>query len=472
MKVLLIDPPWDDLYGKYKPAAKVGVLYPPLGLCYLSAYLKQSGHEVKLIDAEAEEYNIDLILDDINGYCPDIIGIRSISPLWRNIQNLTKEIKAKHKIPIVLGGPHITIVKDESFQSTCCDYAIYGEGEQPTVELIDAIGQNKDRGSIDNLIFRKNGKIIRNHRRPRVEKLDGYLFPDRSILNIKKYKWSVPKKGIVDFATILSSRGCPFQCTFCSQDSMFGRTTRFRSPENLVDEIESVCKEYNIDHFIFIDDTLTLDRKRILEVCRKIKEKALEITWEGWTHVNTIDEELLRNMKMAGLVRLSFGIESGNEKILKSIKKGATLAKIEEAYKITKKVGIETRGSVILGLPYDTKATVKETIRFVRGLKGLDQAYFNIAMPYPGTEIREMALKGEGGVRLLTEDYSELRRHGNVVMEVNDLTKEELLKLQRQAWLSFFFTPRRIFYNFFRAGIKAGLINGWAFFRSFILPKH
>lgn len=252
---------------------------------------------------------------------------------------------------------------------------------------------------------------------------------------------------------------------------MFGRKTRFRSPANVVDEIEDAYRQYGVTHFIFVDDTLTVEKSRMFAICDDILRRGLEVTWEGWTHANTVNEELLAAMKRAGLRRLSFGIESGNREILKSLKKGTDHERILSAYRAAKKVGLETRGSVIIGLPGETRATVEETIRFVTGLRELDHCYFNIAMPYPGTEIRALALKGERGTRLLSLEYSQLKRQGQtVVMEVNDLTADELLRLQRKAYLSFWLTPRRIVYNLFRAGLKAGLINGWAFFRSFILP--
>ena len=252
---------------------------------------------------------------------------------------------------------------------------------------------------------------------------------------------------------------------------MYGRTTRFRSAVNVVDEVQDFHDRHNINHFIFVDDTLTTRKERIMEMCALLKERNLDITWEGWTHVNTVSPDLLHVMHDAGLRRLSFGIESGNAEVLKSLQKNSTLPRVREAYKWAKDAGIETRGSVILGLPGDTRASVQETIDFVVGLKECDHAYFNIAMPYPGTEIRRQALAGEAGIRLLTEEYSELRRQGQkVVMEVNDLDTKALLQLQRQAYLRFWLTPRRILYNVVRSGFKAALQNGWAFFRSFIMP--
>jgi radical SAM superfamily enzyme YgiQ (UPF0313 family) len=473
-KVLLIAPPWGDIYGSFKHVAKVGVFYPPLGLCYLASYLRDDGCEVRLMDAEAEGRNLHGVLDEVRRFQPDVIGIQVVSPLWDVVFEVCKAIKAERDVPIVLGGPHITIVGTEAFdQNPYFDYGVIGEGEETMRELVQRLRAGQPTEDVLGIVYRRDGHGIRNGERPAPKDLDSYLFPDRTGLLNERYLFSVPGKhgGIRRFATITSTRGCPFECTFCTEPMIFGRMTRFRSAENVVDEIEDAYRNHGVTHFIFVDDTLTVEKKRIFAVCDEIERRGLKVTFEGWTHANTITDELLQRMQRAGLRRLSFGVEAGNAAILKSLKKGTDHKRILAAFKAAKKAGIETRGSVILGLPGETVATVEESIRFTTSLKELDHCYFNIAMPYPGTEIRELALKGEKGTRLLSQEYSQLRRQGqSVVMEVNDLTTAELLRLQRKAYLKFWLTPRRIWYNIWRAGLKAGFINGWAFFKSFILP--
>lgn len=471
MKVLLLDPPWEALYGRYKPAAKVGVLYPPLGLCYLTTYLKKDGHEVILIDCEAEGYSIENIIKKIKEFHPEVIGIRCVSPEWKVIGKITKEIrKLNNNIHIILGGPHITNVRGEAFKGVDFDFGVCGESEMLIGPLINSLNNSGVWPSIPNLMWKENGVIRENDPPSTIEDIDIIEFPDRNALNNKNYLWSVPKRGILSFTTILTSRGCPFHCTFCSQDKMFGRRVRFRTAKNSVDEIELFYNENKIDHFIFIDDTLTINKERVYDICEDIKKRNLNVTWEGWTHASTVDKDILKAMKDAGLVRLSFGIESGNPVVLKTLKKGTTLEQIRNAYQWAKEAGLETRGSVMFGLPGETKQTVRDTLNFVKSIKGLDQAYFNIAMPYPGTEMRSQALNGDMGVSLLTNEYADLRRHGNVVMKVNDLDPDYLIQFQRKAWKEFYLSPRRMFYNFFRAGIWAGIINSIAFIKSFILP--
>jgi len=474
-RILLIGPPWGDVYGNFKHAAKVGVFYPPLGLCYLKSPLEAAGYAVRVLDGEASGLSLDAMLTYVADYRPDLVGIQVVSPLWETSKTLAAAIKKRFGVPVVAGGPHVSITQAETLrEGRAFDFAVLSESEDAMRDLADALfrGDARDVEKVAGVLCRDGDEIRSGPARMLRTDVDHLLFPDRSDLDNGKYLFSVPGAGIRRFTTLITSRGCPYSCTFCTEPLMYGRTTRFRSASNVVDEVEDFYRRHDINHFIFVDDTLTARKDRILEMCELLRQRKLDITWEGWTHVNTVSQDLLDAMHAAGLRRLSFGIESGNAQVLESLKKNSSLQRIRDAYRMAKKAGIETRGSVILGLPGDTRASVQETIDFVVNLKECDHAYFNVAMPYPGTEIRAQALAGEKGVRLLTEDYSELRRQGQkVVMEVNDLDTETILRFQRKAYLRFWLTPRRIFYNLFRAGLKSGLINGWAFFRSFILPS-
>lgn len=475
MHVLLVGPPWSDVYGRFKHVAKVGVFYPPLGLCYIASSLEEAGHTTRVVDAEAQELNLERLVELAKKEKPGLVGIQVVSPLWDVVREISRAFKAAGiEAPIVVGGPHITITATEALeQNPDADFGVIGEGEEPMVEIANTLSAKGDLSAIDGIVYRAaDGTIHRTQARLARKDLDFYPLPDRDDLPMDRYLFSVPGQGARKFATITTTRGCPFNCSFCSEPITFGRKTRFRSPNNVVDEIESTHKKFGTTHFIFVDDTLTVEKKRVYAICDEIEKRGLKITLEGWTHANTIDVPLLERMKKAGLVRLSFGVESGDEDILASLDKGTDHTRIIAAYKAAKKVGLETRGSVILGLPGDTQETVARTIDFVTKLRELDHCYFNIAMPYPGTRMREQALKGEKGVRLLSREYSVLRRQGqSVVMEVNDLKTDDLLRLQRHAYRRFWLQPHRVFYNIRRAGPKAAWQNGIAFMRSFVLPS-
>jgi len=467
VRILLIHPPWGDVYGNYAPAARVGVLYPPLGLCYVAACLKQDGKDVRIIDAEAEGKNIQAIVSEAKEYSPDIIGITSTTPIFHKAKELGHSLKRELNVPIIIGGSHPTVTPIKTMQEcSAFDYLVFGEAELTFVELVNSIRNGRTVEGIKGVAYRKNGEIIKNESRPFIEDLDSIPFPARELLNLDNYLWSVPKKGIVKFATIFTTRGCPFKCVYCAARNVFGGVVRERKVENVVDEIEQVIQKFGIKHFSVLDDTLTLNRQRAQAICKEIIRRNLDITIEGFTRVNTIDEETLRWLKKAGLVRISFGIESGNPEILKLIKKGITLDQVKEAYRIAKKVGLETRGSIIIGLPGDTRKTAMQTLNFAKSLKGCDQMYINICTPYPGTELYDMAVNSEHGFRLLTKDFSKYKRYGEPVLEVNDLNKEELVKLQKKGFLMFYLTPRRIYHNLVRAGPKAAAKNINAFFKS------
>jgi radical SAM superfamily enzyme YgiQ (UPF0313 family) len=345
------------------------------------------------------------------------------------------------------------------------DFGIAGEGEITAKELLDSVADKKPFENIKSLVFRKQGSIVINDKRPLIENLDILPFPARDLLDTKKYTFSVPKKGIVPLTMMSTSRGCPYECVFCASKTIWGRNTRFRSAENVAREIKEVY-DSGIQYIAFSDDTFTLNRKRVFDICNEIIKSGMDIKWQMMTRANLIDEEMLALMKKAGLVRMSIGVESGNPEILLKIKKGVTLKEVENAYRIADKIGIETRGSIMLGHPYETRETALETLNFAKNLKECKQMYINVATPYPGTEFNEMAKKGEGGIKLLTDKLSEFRRYGNAVIDVNDLTGKDLIKLQKKGFWMFYLTLPRIWYNIVRAGPKAAARNIIAFIRS------
>jgi radical SAM superfamily enzyme YgiQ (UPF0313 family) len=443
MKILLINPSFTGIYGNFAPAARVGVLWPPMGLAYLASNIK--GHDVKILDLEINP-DLDGTLKEFN---PDIVGITFTTPLYNQAMDLFKHIKELNPdIHTIAGGPHPTTLPDSVISSEYIDTVMVGEGEVAINKFLD----NPTKGVLT--------------REPLIQDLDTIKFPARYLLENEKYLFSVPGKGIVPLTSFMSSRGCPFMCTFCSQHLMFGRKMRYRSIENCIDELKQI-KKMGINHVSMLDDTLGLDKERTYKLCDRIIEEDLDITFEGYTRVNIITEELLKKLKKAGLVRLSFGVESGNQEILNAIKKGINLEQIRKAYEITDKMGIETRMSIIFGLPGETEKTIKKTIKFMKSLK-CSQAYVNVATPFPGTELYENAESGMGGMKLLTKDWKEYRRWGNAVINVNDLSAKDLIKWQRRALLEFYLRPKQIYYNLKRAGLRAAFKNGISFFKSFI----
>jgi len=448
MKVLLINPSFTGIYGNFSPAARVGVLYPPLGLASLAANI-QKDHDVKILDLEVCP-NLDETLHSVK---PDLVGITFTTPLYDIALGLFRKVKEfDDSIWTVSGGPHSTAMPESVCSSNYIDTVIPGEGEIAFEKFL----RNPSKGIV------KREELI--------EDLDTLEFPARDLLENNKYLWSVPGKGIKPMASIMTTRGCPFQCIFCSQKGTFGNNVRYRSAINIVREMKQIIEKYNIKHFSILDDTMGLNEERTFELCDSILAEKLDITFEGYTRVNVMNREILEKLKAAGLIRISFGVESGNQNILNAVKKGITLEQIRKAYELADELGLETRLSAILGLPGESKETILNTIAFIKSLK-CKQAYINIGTPFPGTEFYEIAKEGKGGLKLLTSDWSQYRRWGNAVINVNELTAQDLIKWQRKAILDFYLRPHIIYYNLTRADLKSAAVNVWSFIRSFLKKK-
>ena len=470
-RTLFVAPPWLDLYGNYQAAAKLGCVSHPLGLAYLGGAILQAGGDCRIVDMESEAVGVDGLLSVIADYQPHFIGLSATTPVFKNAVQLAEAVKKRYPdIPLGLGGVHSTIVGKEALQDgPAFDFVVRGEAEHTVVEVCRALQAGRTLEGVAGVSYRRNGEIVENPRNPLIENLDDLPMPARHLLKADLYQHSLPGRGFVRYANLFTSRGCPFQCIFCSQHTMHGRKVRFHGVQRVIAELRDIVEGQGVQHVIMMDETLTLKRDRTLELCQAIRDAGLNFTWEGWTHASTIDEEMLSCMKAAGLIRISFGIESGDPVILKRIKKSVTLDQIREAYRIAARVGLETRGSAMLGHPGETRKTAWRTIKFVRSIRECQQLYLNIACPYPGTELFECAVNGQEGMTLLTQDYACYKRYGKPVISVNDLDPKALQRIQTLGLLAFYLTPRRIWYNVVaRAGIRAGLRNGWAFFKGVV----
>lgn len=441
MKIIFLYPKWTGEYGIFAYFAKKAGVWPPLNLAYLAATVENLGHKVRIIDGEVENMSLDEMIEETEGFEPDFIAITAATPFFHIVCSLAKGLKQRiSEIPIMIGGPHITVLKEEAFYPFF-DYAFIGEAEESLPLFLEQYEKGEDISEIKGILFREKGKIRFSGEAAPIYDIDSLSFPARHLLKMNKYKIGT-LQGIKNFTSIMTTRGCPFRCIFCST-KVFGNRVRKRSPKLVVKEIKSVKERYNIKHFMFLDDDLTLDKNHILNICDLIEKEKLEITFEGSTRANLVDEEVISKMAKAGLIRLSFGLESVDENIRRIMRKEVPLKSYITANKLTNKYDIETLNSCMIGLPGETKETVRKTLAFLRQSREIKQANISIAVPYPGTELYRMAKRGDYGLKLIIDDFREFRRYNSAVMKVGDLYPNDLIKLQNDAFVSIYLAPWR-----------------------------
>lgn len=456
MKIILLFPKWTSEYGIFSHFAKRASTWPPLNLAYLAAIAEDKGHEVKIIDGEAENEPLNKMIEQTIAFKPDIVGITAATPFYHIASNVAKRLKQRiGKTPIIIGGPHITMLKEQAFYPFF-DYAFIGESEESWQMFLERYENGKDISCVSGILFRNGNDIKFTGDSEPIYDLTRIPFPARHLLKTDKYKIGT-LQGVKTFTTVMMTRGCPFKCIFCST-KVFRNRVRKQPPGLVVDEITSVISKFNIRHFVFLDDTLTLDRNYVLQVCDMIDKEGLKITFEGSTRANLIDEELILRMARAGLIRISFGLESVNSKIREIIRKEVPLESYSTANRLTNKYGIETLNSVMIGLPGETIDTIKELLSYLKGAREIHQINCSIAMPYPGTELFEMAKREEYGLKLMTEDFSKFRRYGSAVMQVNDLSCDDLIRIQNDAFVSIYLRPWRIIPMLKKSGIIGGFL--------------
>ena len=448
MRIALLYPSWTGEYGLFGYFARRGSVWPPLNLALLAAIAEQHGHETIIIDGEAERLSQHQMIERALRFKPDIIGLTASSPFFHITRDLAKGLKeANSKITIAIGGPHITITKEQSLLPYF-NYLFVGEAEKSFPQFLKKYEDGGDISDIRGLIYRKSGEIVSTGIPDPVGgdgqsyPLDQFPFPARHLLDTTKYKLGT-LHGRLNFTSIQTMRGCPWKCIFCASEALKTTLIRRRSPRSVVDEIKSVVSNYNIRHFYIVDDVLTLWKNRTLEICDLIDKENLKITFEGSTRANLVDDELISRLASSGLIRLSFGLETVDPAMRQIMGKKVPMESYVKANRICNKYGVEALNSVMIGLPGETRETIDATLEFLRNSRDVKQANFAIAIPYPGTEFHEIARKGEHGVRLMTKDFSEYRRYGSAVTTVGNLTPNDLIELQNNGFVSIYSSPWR-----------------------------
>jgi anaerobic magnesium-protoporphyrin IX monomethyl ester cyclase len=361
----------------------------PLGLLYIAAVLEKNGYAVRVHDLIFPEDEA-RYLRDMADYQPDIIGLSFLTTAVLKAAALVRALRStSSKSIITAGGPHVSGLPKESMDLLGLDYGVAGEGEMPFLSLCEALNCNTDPRSIGGLVYRDGTRVVANPIAGFIENLDELPLPAWHLVNMGNYLFPPGYiKGLFYRRTmpVMTSRGCPSKCIFCSSPNVFGRKIRRRSVGSVISEIKALKQRYDIDGIFFLDDTFTVGTPWVMNLCDALISEKIGLPWSCQTRVNVVTRELLEKMKRAGCVQVDYGIESGSDRILKILKKGITLEQIRAAFKMAEEVGLRTYGSVLIGNPGETMADIEESRKLIREVRP-SLTLYNFLTPFPGSEL-------------------------------------------------------------------------------------
>jgi anaerobic magnesium-protoporphyrin IX monomethyl ester cyclase len=414
------------------PAAGMGKMWCPnlpIGLAYLAAVLEKAGYDLALFDCPALGIDHNSLRAKLAALAPDVIGLTAVTPTIDSA--LLAAHVAKEACPnaaVVLGGPHATFMDTQILSENAdVDVIVRGEGEETMLELLENLFNSGHLQVVSGISFRKDGQIVRSPNRPYIQNLDELPRPAYHYFKLDRYR-SFGNSVL----PILTSRGCPFQCSYCVSSRMIGKDFRARNPTRVVDELEWLRDTYGASAVSFYDDAFTYDEQRAIKLCKEIKRRKIGLPWDCQTRVDRISKDVLVNMKEAGCQLVSFGAESGCQKILDSVNKKTTIELNEKAVKMAKKTGLSVAVSVIIGYPGETADTLRQTFDFVRRTKP-DYVYLCLATPYPGTDLRRR-LEDLGWA--LSPEWSHYDMQAQIFE--NPLLTVDLVKARREFYNHFY----------------------------------
>jgi radical SAM superfamily enzyme YgiQ (UPF0313 family) len=418
---------------------------PIYGLGYLAAVSRDAGHTVSIFDGNHERASLEHYYEAVRLFRPDLLGFTVMCTGFGRLIQILKYIRARGiNVPMIVGGPQIAANPLEFTKYLEVDFGCYGEGEKTLLELIDHLEEAEAWKDIKGLVFRdRKGQYHQTPPRPLLKDLDTLPFPAYDLMKLLDFNhtpvtWPVKK---LPYANIYTTRGCPFSCTFCSSHTIWGKRMRARKPEKCVDEIQYLMREFGVREIFIGDDNFTFNKKHPMAFCEELLRRNIDIPWQcpNGLRIDTLDEELLVTMKRAGCHAIGLGIESGNDDILKTIKKNLSTALIREKLHLINKVGIRTQGFFILGFPHESRNQILDTIRFAIELP-LQSSVFSIMTPYPGSEVYEDYYHAVSVEHVPWDNFD--LHHGQ--SDIDTLPSEELIRLMQKAYLKFYLRPRVI----------------------------
>jgi radical SAM superfamily enzyme YgiQ (UPF0313 family) len=401
VRILLLHPARNDTIDRV-------IRLPPLGLAYVGGALRAAGHEVRIIDAAVEPRWESQLGEVLSSWRPRTVGISASTAVLKHALDLAARTKsADPGTTTILGGVHATLFPGEILREAVIDIAVHGEGEQTAVELLAALARSEPLSGIAGIAFRDGNGPRVNGKRPPISNLDDLPLPAYDLLPMGLYSTPYSATGAV--TSMVTSRGCPYPCTFCDASVVHGRRYRAHSAERVVAEIRHMVNEFGVREVLFKDSEFTLDRRRVEALCALMSRDGPAVTWTCSTRVTGVDGPLLRKMAAAGCRVIQFGIESADPAVLDALKKGITLEQVRDAFRSARAAGIDTVANLMVGSPGETWDSIKATRRLIREVR---PTHLNVQalVPYPGTELHRTLM----GQSLL--DAAEARRRRRALL--------------------------------------------------------
>lgn len=474
MKVLLLNPALESKEGFIKEGrcqqrlSSFQYVMLPISLPSIAGLLRKVGFEVAIIDCSITKRPLPEILGEIKNINPALIIINISTATYYDDIYVVKVIKSKFTDAHLSGiGCHVSSLPKIVLKESELDSVILGEPEFTAQELSCRLSLKQNIADIEGFVYKDNHKIIVNEKRYFHNNLDELPFPARDLMQNERYTLPIINEP---YTLLVASRGCPYDCIFCTASQYYGKKLRLRSPQNIIEEIKEIKYKYGIRNITMWSDTFTLDREFVIKICNLLINEMLDIRWMCNSRVDMVDPAMLKLMKNSGCIGISYGIESGNQKILDNIKKKISLPQARHAIRSTKEAGMETLVHIIFGLPGETWQTIEETINFVIELEP-DYAQFYCAIPFPGTEFYKIAKERNW---IVSEDWRNYELNQSVI-STPLLSAQDLIKMRIVAYRKFYLRPKYIIARLRKIKKIKDLIllfnQGKSFFESWVLNK-
>jgi len=417
----------------------VSGIYPPLGLAYLAGAARRAGFGATILEAHAHNLSPAAVLREIVHTRPDLVGLSANTFSWPLVARLARNIRAElPRVPIVIGGPQLSLYPRECMEEQSIDVAVLGEGDETVVELLERLARGDELAGTPGTLVRVGDDIVQGPDRPPVNDLDSLALPAIDLFPLDEYR---SMTIATPFVTIVTSRGCPYRCRYCSQVYVGGHY-REHGAERVTEEMIRAVERFGAREIIFFDETFTINRARVLDVCSAIAARDLGVHWHIRTRGDLLDEEMLLALREAGCASIHIGIEAGTARIRSLMNKQFDMDKTAATLERARKLRIETRGYFMIGYPGETPEEIEETIRLSLDLP-LDWASYTITQPAPGTDIYRDAVASGHISGDYWRDYTLLRISEPLPYFTSErLSTERLESLLRQAYRRFYLRPR------------------------------